>query len=124
MPPINAFVVSSPKIRLIARKYRISEYLLTSLNIHDENVIRRVAIANKMSIDRETFEAHAVASNRIELFNRPEAVRFNSRRLPDSTEVVDIIMRFKTTTVIWTMEKSDYNKYPPEHWLEQLSITQ
>jgi hypothetical protein len=119
MSRVEAFVVTTPKLRYLARRYRISEYLLSSINASDPKVIEQVAIANRLSIDREAYEAHAAASDRLAFFNRPDALRFDSKTLEDGTEIVRIIIRLKTASIIWDMPKEEYNKHNPEWWLEQ-----
>ena len=118
MAKINAWVVSNPKIRYLARKYNISEYLLSSINANEET-IKHLAVANKLTIDKEYYQAHMVSTNKLIFFGKPESVSFEEKER-NGEKIVQIIMRFKTTTVIWNLTPDEYAKKTPEQWIELL----
>ena len=117
--PISAWIVANPKIKYLARKYQISEYLLTSLKIKDDKQAEKIAIANKITIDREYYEAYASASDTLTFFGKPEAVRYEDKVFDSGEEIVRITMRFKTATILWDMPKDEYKKVSPKQWIEK-----
>jgi hypothetical protein len=46
---LNAWVVTDPRTRFLARKYSISEYLLSAINVQDPKAIEQIALANKLN---------------------------------------------------------------------------
>ena len=119
MARINAWVVSDPRIRYLARKYNISEYLLSAINVSNPELIKELAVANKLTLDREFYQAHAVSSNRLMFFGKPETVSFEEKET-EAGKIIQIVMRFKTTTVIWNLTAEEYAKKSPEQWIEHL----
>ena len=115
--PINAWIVNDSKLKYLARKYRISEYLLTAINVKNHNDVEKIAIANKVALDREFYEAHMVATDKLTFFAKPEALKFETEKSNDS-DVVRIIIRYKTAVVVWKMPREEYMKHKPTEWLE------
>ena len=116
---ISAWVVTSPEIRYLARKYRLSEYLLASINVKSIKELERIARANRITIDREYYEAYAARSDKLMFFGKPETVKIDTVEY-QGEKYVRITMRFKTCAVVWMMPEGEYARREPEEWLELL----
>lgn len=113
---IDAWVVSSPKLRLFASKYRIPVEVLAAIRVQDEEKLRMIAEAYRIANSTEYAQVALASRDAITLFGKPEALRVRERRVKTRTQqgdivemdVVDVTIKFKTVAVVWRVPKQQF----------------
>ena len=114
---INAWLIHDPQIKLLSRRYKVSEYLLQALNVRDPRVIEEVARAARLAIDREFYKLYEAASDTLSFFGRPEGIDVS---INEKDNLVRLMVKFKTTVVTVVLTRDEYLKRTPEEWAELL----
>lgn len=116
---VNAWSITSPKLRLIAAKYKAPIEVLASLKNADA-VAERVGRAWRLAHDNDYARIVLAGRNSIELFGRPEGV--NVQRVATKRgDFVRITLKFKTVSVEWALKSEDYEKLLEEKGEERLA---
>ncbi|RLI97340.1 MAG: hypothetical protein DRP00_04165, partial [Candidatus Aenigmatarchaeota archaeon] len=105
------FVKIDPRIRVIARRYRVPEEILASIRLDPE----KIAKAYRAGSERQYFEL-ASAGGKVTILAKP--VTFGAYARDDR---VVIRLTFPTVTVEWEMSIDEFRKRSPEEWYRALS---
>lgn len=114
---INAWVVSTPELRYLARKYNLPDYLIASLNVDNPRVLEQIAEAAAIANDPEEYGANAVTYEKLAFFGRPLSVKF-AKVERNGNEYVKVTIKLKTATLLWYIPMAEWQRRRPREWIE------
>lgn len=116
--PISAWNITSPKLRLIAARYKAPVEVLASLKNADA-VAERVGRAWRLAHDNDYAKVVLAGRSQVELFGRPEGLDIK-RATTRNGDIVMITLRFKTVAVQWVLPADKFEKLLEEKGEERM----